>query len=84
MFLIATVTRYPASYSVGLPWDLVSRIQLSECEDDHSPPSSAEIIMRGASPSLLHTSSWHGAKAHTVRSLNTHRCRVVTSSVAKW
>jgi hypothetical protein len=36
-------------------------VKLSGCEAGHTPPSGAEVKMRGATPPLTHTSSWLGA-----------------------
>jgi hypothetical protein len=48
-------------YTQWVPETVYLRVKAPEREDDHSPPSSAEIKKGGAIPSLLHISAWHSA-----------------------
>jgi hypothetical protein len=44
----------------GVLWAVSPELKQQGCETDHSPPSSSEVNS-GATLSLPHTSSWHGA-----------------------
>jgi len=63
---------YPKRSSVGVlgsiqprtqwvPGALYPRVKPPGRKADHSPPSSAELRMRGAIPPIPHASSWRGA-----------------------
>jgi hypothetical protein len=61
IFLISTgYGAHPASYSMGTG-DYSPRVKCPGREDQHSPPSSAEVKNGGAIPPLPDTSSWRGA-----------------------
>jgi hypothetical protein len=44
-----------------LPGAVSPEVKRQGREDDHSPPSSAEVKNAGAIPPFPHTSSWNGA-----------------------
>jgi hypothetical protein len=58
--VFATASR-PALGSTQPSIQLVLGVRWPEREAGHSPPSSAEVKMRGAIPPLPNTSSWRNA-----------------------